>query len=123
MKALASWSPVPFLNVTAVHREELRWLVTISGQEGACCPVCGVQSRSRHSVYTRTLGDPSVQGSPVTIRVRVGRWRCRNEWCDRKVVAERLPGLAAPSARQTDRLAEIVRLSSVIARAGVPPRD
>jgi hypothetical protein len=28
MKALASWSPAPCLNVTAVEREGSRWLVT-----------------------------------------------------------------------------------------------
>ena len=110
MKALATWSPAPFLSVTAVEREESRWLVTVYSRERACCPVCGVQSSSRHSFYSRTLGDLSAQGTPVTIRVRVGRWRCRNERCDRQIFAERLPGIAAPSARQTDRLAEIVRL-------------
>jgi hypothetical protein len=122
MKALGTWSPAPYLDVTAVDREESRWLVTICGQERACCPVCGVQSSSRHSVYSRMLGDLSAQGTPVTIRVRVSRWRCRNEWCDRKIFAERLPGLAAPSARQTDRLAEIVRLFGHSA-GGRPPRD
>ena len=76
MKTLGTWSPAPYLDVTAVDREESRWLVTISGQERACCPVCGVQSSSRHSVYSRMLGDLSAQGTPVTIRVRVSR--CRN---------------------------------------------
>jgi hypothetical protein len=110
MKALATWSPAPFLSVTAIQREESRRLVTVYSRERACCPVCGVQSSSRHSFYSRTLGDLSAQGTPVTIRVRVGRWRCRNERCDRQIFAERLPGIAAPSARQTDRLAEIVSL-------------
>ncbi len=91
-------------------REESRWLVTVNSWERACCPICGVQSSSRHSVYSRTLGDLSAQGTPVTVRVRVGRWRCRNDRCDRRIFAERLPRLAAPFARQTDRLAEIVRL-------------
>jgi transposase len=89
-----------------------RWLVTIFGGERACCPLCGVQSRSRHSVYPRTLDDLSAQGTAVTIQVRVGRWRCRNERCDRQVFAERLPGLAAPSARQTDRLADLTLTSN-----------
>jgi len=109
MKALATWAPAPFLGVTAVEREDSRWLVTVFSRERACCPVCGVQSRSRHSVYSSTLGDLSAQGTPVTIRVRVGRWRCRKEQCDRQIFAERLPGIGA-SARQTDRLTEIVRL-------------
>jgi hypothetical protein len=109
MKALATWAAAPFLDVTAVEREDSRWLVTVFSRERACCRVCGVQSRSRHSVYSRTLGDLSSQGTPVTIRVRVGRWRCRNEQCDRQIFAERLPGIGA-SARQTDRLTEIVKL-------------
>ena len=90
MKALATWSPAPYLNVTAVEREASRWLVTVYSRERACCPVCGVQSSSRHSFYSRTLGDLSAQGTPVTIRVRVGRWRCRNERCGRRIFAERL---------------------------------
>jgi hypothetical protein len=28
MKALATWSPAPFLKVIAVEREESRWLVS-----------------------------------------------------------------------------------------------
>jgi len=110
MKALATWSPAPYLNVTAVEREESRWLVTVCSRERACCPLCGVQSSSRHSVYPRTLGDLSAQGTPVTVRVRVGRWRCRNEPCDRRIFAERLPKVAGPFARQTNRLAGIIRL-------------
>ena len=110
MKASATWSPASFLDVTAVEREESRWLGTVYSGERACCPLCGMQSSSRHSFYSRTLGDLSAQGTPVTIRVRVGRWRCRNERCNRQIFAERRPGIAAPSARQTDRLGEIVRL-------------
>jgi transposase len=110
MKALATWSPAPYLNVTAVEREGSRWLVTVCSRERACCPLCGVQSSSRHSVYPRTLGDLSAQGTPVTIRVQAGRWRCRNERCDRRIFAERLPRVAGPFARQTDRLTGIVRL-------------
>jgi transposase len=110
MKALATWSPAPYLNETTVEREASRWLITAHSRERAFCPVWGVQSNSRHSFYSRTLGDLSAQGTPVTIRVRVDRWRCRNERCDRRIFTERLPGIAAPSARQTDRLADIVRL-------------
>jgi hypothetical protein len=62
MKSLAAWSSSPFLNVTAVERQESRWLVTVYSRERVCCPVCGVQSRSRHSFYSRTLGDLSAQG-------------------------------------------------------------
>ena len=49
MKSLGTWSPASFLNVTAVERQESRWLVTVYSRERVCCPICGVQSR--HSFY------------------------------------------------------------------------
>jgi len=44
------------------------------------------------------------------VNARLGRWRCRNQQCDRRIFTERVPGLAAPFARRTARLAGIVRL-------------
>jgi hypothetical protein len=41
MKALATWSPAPFPNVTTVEREDARWLVTVYSRERVCCPVRG----------------------------------------------------------------------------------
>jgi len=38
MKALATWSPAPYLNVTAVEREESRWLVTVCSQGASSAP-------------------------------------------------------------------------------------
>ncbi|MGH9452842.1 MAG: transposase, partial [Terriglobia bacterium] len=37
------------------------------------------------------------------------RFRCRNPQCHRKIFAERLPGVAAPRARETDRRCAVVR--------------
>ena len=42
--------------------------------------------------------------------LRLGRWRCLNERCSRKTFVERVPSVAAPMARRTVRVAEIVRL-------------
>ena len=110
METLASWSPVPELEVNSVERREPGWLVAVDSRESASCPECGTQSSSRHSSYLRTLQDLSTQGTPVTIQARVTRWRCRNEQCGRRIFAERLPTLAAPFARRTARFAGIVRL-------------
>ena len=40
----------------------------------------------------------------------VGRFRCRNSLCPRKVFCERLPRVARAYGRQTERASEIVRL-------------
>lgn len=46
----------------------------------------------------------------MTIHARSTRWRCRNEPCERRIFAERMPDLATPFARRTTRLAGIVRM-------------
>ena len=122
MKTLVSWAPAPNLTVTAVESGEPDWLVSVNGRDAeqdrdrACCPVCGIQSSSRHSSYIRTLRDLSAQGRPVKIQARLTRWRCRNDHCDRRIFAERLPTLATSFARRTARLAGIVRLFGVKTR-------
>src|SRR5260370_5172766 len=130
MKNSASWAPAINLKVLAVERNETDWTVSVNGRNHATCPVCGIRSISRHSSYRRTLHDLPAQGTPVTVRARLTRWRCRNDQCERRIFAERLPRLAAPFARRTARLAGIVRLfghgaggrpaERLMARLGMP---
>src|ERR671936_3083603 len=76
-------------------------LVLATRRRTACCPVCGRRSRRSHSRYRRTLADLPWGGRPVTLQVRVRRFRCANRRCPRRIFAERLPELAAPHARRT----------------------
>ena len=139
MKTLASWAPAPNLTVTAIELGDPDWIVSVDSRDAeqdrdrASCPVCGIQSSSRHSSYIRTLRDLSAQGRRVNIQARLTRWRCRNDQCDRRIFAERLPTLATPFARRTARLAGIVRLfghsvggrpsERLMARLGMPVSD
>jgi transposase len=94
------------------------------------CPACSSAAVSRHSEYTRTLRDLPWQRQPVTIRLRTRRFRCRQEGCQQKVFAERLPGLADSRARETGRRRQMVRLvgyalggrpgSRLLHRLGIP---
>jgi transposase len=49
------------------------------------------------------------QGQPVRIHLRLRRFRCRNQQCHRKIFTERLPGVVAPRARETERRCEVLR--------------
>ena len=51
-----------------------------------------------------------MQGRAVRIRLRVGRWRCRNPICPRQIFCERLPKVAREHAQETKRFGEIVQL-------------
>jgi len=94
----------------SVEWREQAWTVTVDSRLPGFCPGCSAQSKSRHSSYWRTFRDLSAQGAPVIVLARLGRWRCRNQQCDRRIFTERVPALAAPFARRTARLAGIVRL-------------
>jgi len=69
-----------------------------------------VKSSHRHSRYWRTFKDLPVQGVPLTLRVRLGRWRCRNTDCERKIFTERIPAVAVAHRQRTERLESIVQL-------------
>ena len=50
----------------------------------------------------------------MILRVHVGRWRCRNAGCERRIFTERPLNVCAPHARQTKRSDEII---AVVGRA------
>ncbi len=77
----------------------------------ARCPLCERRSRRVHSRYERTLADLPWGEYAVAVRFKVRRLFCDNVGCERRLFAERLPGVAAPRARKTARLAE--RLTAV----------
>ena len=98
------------LKLVGVEISEQGWAVAAEGNNSAVCPNCATRSRSRHSRYRRKLQDLPMQGSPVMVRLQVGRWRCGNGRCARKIFTERVPELALPWARRTERLRDVVRL-------------
>jgi hypothetical protein len=62
---------------------------------------------SPKSISDRLLEDLPLQGTSVTIKLELGRCRCRNRKCELKLLTERVPAVLVPQARQTVRLREI----------------
>ena len=75
----------------------------------AACPDCHASSSRVHSRYERRLADLPWQGRPVAVRLRARRFFCAEPACPRRTFAERLPGIARPSARRSERLADVQR--------------
>jgi transposase len=71
-------------------------------------PVCFGSRVSYHSRYRRRLRDLPWQGRSVQIHFQTRRFRCRNLQCARKVFAEQLSDVAAPRARETVRLSNVI---------------
>ena len=70
------------------------------------CPLCGQPSQRIHSRYQRTFADLPWADFRVRLEVRVRKFFCANQACQRHIFTERLPDVAAPWARRTLRLAE-----------------
>jgi transposase len=75
-----------------------------STQQVVPCPVCAVCTPRVHSRYTRTLADLPCGVARVRWQLRVRKFVCTNAPCSRRIFTERLPGVVAPWARQTQRL-------------------
>ena len=93
------------LNLTSVRADEST--ITLCAQpstSAAQCPTCAKRSTRVHSRYMRTLADLPWQGVPVSVHLRVRRFFCDEVAYQRAIFAERLPGVAAPYARRTERL-------------------
>src|SRR5215831_6506248 len=99
----------PSLTVRDVAKDAEGWLVDAAALNAAACPDCGALSKSRHSTYVRTLADLPMQGVAVRMKVRVGRWRCRNAGCGRQIFCQRLAKLTGKHGRETDRCREVVQ--------------
>ena len=110
MQMMDHWALGPEKCVNGAERVNVGWLVSAAGQGDRNCPDCGEQSTARHSWHHRRLQDMPVQGMQVMLDLRLGRWRCRNQRCERQTFAERLPDTVAPAARRTRRIIELLQL-------------
>jgi transposase len=86
---------------------EDHWLVLnlSSTNRRATCPYCGTESSRINNHYHRKPADVPCAGYAVQLRIKVPCFFCDNEACDHCTFAERFPGVVAPYARRTQRLA------------------
>jgi transposase len=81
------------------------------------CPGCARMTQRVHSRYERTLADLPWGHWRVTWQLRGRKFFCDNPACHRQIFTERLPNVAAPWARRTERL--VARLTALaVARGG-----
>jgi transposase len=114
----------------SVGETEAEVIVRVHARETPRCPVCSGSKVSYHSRYQRRLRDLPWSGKTVQIHLCTRRFRCGNKQCRRKIFAECPPGVAAPRARETDRVCELLAMvgyvlgglpgSRLLDRLGIP---
>ena len=101
--------PVPNqLLVEDIDQQDRMVVIRVRSTQPPRCPACTSAQVSYHSRYDRQLRDLPWQGRQVQLCLRTRRFRCWNGACRRKIFAERLPGVAAPRARESRRLCEVL---------------
>jgi transposase len=95
--------PSSLLTLTTLERNDDGWTVRAEGPDHAHCPRCRQVSTARHSRYVRTLKDLPALGAAVSLRLCVGRWRCRHPGCAVRFFTGALPGVAEVHGRRTSR--------------------
>ena len=105
------------LALTALDLDPYNHEIVVSAtsvQAQSSCPVCNVPSARSHSRYQRTLADLPWADFTVRVQLTVSKWVCSTEACPRRIFTERLPAIAAPWARRTQRLAHRQRMIGLI---------
>lgn len=100
------------LHLSAIHLSAPATESTAVVQTGAArasCPLCGRCSSRVHSRSVRAVAEVPWHGVPFPLRLQVQHCVCDEPTCSRAIVAARLPGLVAPHARRTARLAVWLR--------------
>ncbi|PLU62682.1 hypothetical protein BMJ24_04320 [Sinorhizobium medicae] len=93
MRTKMKWSPGPGAKVLGVAlTDDDGWVVSAAGLAFGICPDCGRRTRNRHGWSNRSLQDLPVQGKTVTVKLRLSRWRCAHQKCERQTFTDRLCG-------------------------------
>jgi transposase len=82
------------------------------------CPGCGLLGGYRDTVERR-VSDVPVVGHPLELRVRVPRYRCAHDGCEREVFAHDTSRLAKPGAATTRRCAQYILRRLMLDKATV----
>src|SRR5258707_5205885 len=78
-------------------------IAVVATSPTSCCPLCSEPSSSIHCHYRRVLRDVPCAGRRVQLLLTVGKFSCRNPYCERKVFAERFPTFVERWAGMTIR--------------------
>src|SRR5690348_16236480 len=99
------------LQLVRLEADEQSLLAIVATTSPAAhCPLCQCRSESVHSRYTRVVADLPWAGWGVRLELHVRRFFCQNPERKRRIFTERLPGVVAPYARRTARLADLLTL-------------
>lgn len=85
------------------------FLIKMKSHSTKCnCIKCGEESTQLHGTYKRIVQDLPILGKQVKLEITAHEYKCTNELCDAKTVAETFDGFLNYYSRMTERLADFI---------------
>jgi transposase len=96
---------LPNMAIVETKRGETELLILVQlTSDSAPCPTCGTWSSRHHSRYLRRIQDTPIGLFTVWLHLKVRRFRCDNQHCPQKTLAEQHLDLVDRRQRRTKRL-------------------
>lgn len=83
--------------------------INLKSQTQSCiCPKCNTISNKYHGTYIRKVQDLPILGKQVLLEINSFEYKCENEKCSNKTMAESFDGFISYYSRMTERLSDFL---------------
>lgn len=101
--------PSKQLKITNISEDEKLIKINLKSQTQNCiCPKCNTISNKYHGTYIRKVQDLPILGKQVLLEINSYEYKCENEECPNKTMAEYFDGFISYYSRMTERLSDFL---------------
>ena len=106
---LQNFFPSKQLKITNILEDEKLIKINLKSQTQNCiCPKCNTLSNKYHGTYIRKVQDLPILGKQVLLEINSYEYKCENEDCANKTMAEYFDGFISYYSRMTERLSDFL---------------
>lgn len=106
---LQNFFPSKQLKITNISEDEKMIKINLKSQIQSCiCPKCITISNKYHGTYIRKVQDLPILGKQVLLEINSFEYKCENEECSNKTMAEAFDGFISYYSRITERLSDFL---------------
>ena len=106
---LQNFFPSKQLKITNISEDEKLIKINLKSQTQNCiCPKCNTISNKYHGTYIRKVQDLPILGKQVLLEINSYEYKCENEECSNKTMAEYFDGFISYYSRMTERLSDFL---------------
>lgn len=106
---LQTFFPDKQLKITNISETDTTIKLNLKSQTKSCiCPNCNNISNKYHGTYIRKVQDLPILGKQVRLEINAYEYKCENNDCTNKTIAESFDGFISYYSRMTERLSDFL---------------